>query len=99
MKNRQKANDNLTNSEEANIINDKISEFLCVIPNKNWLTTYESFNGGVFLGNGYIFKAAGKGTLQIKMHNGVTRTLSGVKHILEEDFDFLRFSRKEQLQV
>nr|GEX69890.1 retrovirus-related Pol polyprotein from transposon TNT 1-94 [Tanacetum cinerariifolium] len=45
-------------------------------------TTYESFNGGnVYTGNHYICPVIGKGNIQVKMHDGVVRTITGVRHV------------------
>nr|GEW12051.1 hypothetical protein CTI12_AA104990 [Tanacetum cinerariifolium] len=49
-------------------------------PHRSWFTTYESFNGGnVYTGNHSIFPIIGKGNIQVKMHNGVVRTITGVR--------------------
>ena len=51
-------------------------------PHRDWFTTYESFNGGlVLMGNDAQCKVVGKGTIKIKTHNGVVKTLTGVKHV------------------
>ncbi|GJV58470.1 retrovirus-related pol polyprotein from transposon TNT 1-94 [Tanacetum coccineum] len=53
-----------------------------MIPHRSWLTTYESFNGGnVYMGNHFICHVIGKGNIQVKMHDGVVRTITGVRHI------------------
>jgi GAG-pre-integrase domain/Integrase core domain len=43
--------------------------------------TYESYDGGVLLGNDYLCKIVDVGTIRIKMHDGIIRTLMGVRHI------------------
>ncbi|PHT53674.1 hypothetical protein CQW23_08136 [Capsicum baccatum] len=51
-------------------------------PNRDWFTTYESFNGGlVLMGNDAQCKVVGKGTIKIKTHDGVVRTLTSVRHV------------------
>ncbi|GJS92397.1 retrovirus-related pol polyprotein from transposon TNT 1-94, partial [Tanacetum coccineum] len=49
-----------------------------MIPHRSWFTTYESFNGGnIYIGNHSICPVIGKGNIQVKMHNGVVRTIAG----------------------
>ncbi|MGM5116285.1 hypothetical protein ACS4Y4_30605, partial [Escherichia coli] len=50
-------------------------------PNKKWFTTYRPINGGILLDNNHVCKVARISTVQIKMHDGVIRTLSEVNHI------------------
>ncbi|PKI73973.1 hypothetical protein CRG98_005590 [Punica granatum] len=51
-------------------------------PNRDWFSTYKSFEGGVMLmRNNTTCKIVGIGTVQIRMHDGVIKTLSDVKHI------------------
>jgi hypothetical protein len=50
-------------------------------PNREWFVTYEPSDGGVFLENDHLCKIAGVGTVRIKMHDGIIRTLMGVRHI------------------
>nr|GEW03181.1 retrovirus-related Pol polyprotein from transposon TNT 1-94 [Tanacetum cinerariifolium] len=53
-----------------------------VIPHRSWFTTYESFNGGnVYMRNHSICLVIGKGNIQVKMHDGVVRTITGVRHV------------------
>ncbi|GJT45467.1 retrovirus-related pol polyprotein from transposon TNT 1-94 [Tanacetum coccineum] len=53
-----------------------------MIPHRSWFTTYESFNGGnVYMGNHSICPVIGKGNIQVKMHDGVVRTITGVRHV------------------
>nr|GFC79742.1 retrovirus-related Pol polyprotein from transposon TNT 1-94 [Tanacetum cinerariifolium] len=53
-----------------------------MIPHQSWFTTYESFNGGnVYMGNLSICLVIGKGNIQVKMHDGVVRTITGVRHV------------------
>jgi hypothetical protein len=52
-------------------------------PNQAWFATYESTNEvGVILRNYHLCKVVDIGTVKIKMHDGITHTLSGVRHIL-----------------
>ncbi|XP_074297851.1 putative mitochondrial protein AtMg00300 [Silene latifolia] len=51
-------------------------------PNKDWFTTYKSINGGlVLMGNDAQCKVVGEGTVKIKTHDGVARTLTSVSHV------------------
>nr|GEU62740.1 hypothetical protein [Tanacetum cinerariifolium] len=48
----------------------------------DWFMTYEEFDAGhVFMGNDSPCKVVGIGTIQIKMHDGVVRTLTDVCHV------------------
>ena len=53
-------------------------------PSRDAFSTYESLNSGsVLLGNNVECKAIGKGSIQIKVHDGKVQTLTDVHHILE----------------
>ena len=53
-------------------------------PNKTWFDTYEEKSGvNVFMGNDVSCKTIGIGTVKIKMHDGIIRTLTEVRHVLE----------------
>jgi len=53
-------------------------------PNKTWFDTYEEKSGGnVFMGNDVSCKTVGIGTIKIKMHDGIIRTLTEVRHVPE----------------
>ena len=53
-------------------------------PDKDWFVNYKSINGGtVLMGNNMSCKVVGIGTIQIKMHDGIVRTLTGVRHVPE----------------
>nr|GEY73430.1 retrovirus-related Pol polyprotein from transposon TNT 1-94 [Tanacetum cinerariifolium] len=55
---------------------------LHMIPHRSWFNTYESFNGGnVYMRNHSICLVIGKGNIQVKMHDGVVRTITRVRHI------------------
>ena len=48
-------------------------------PHKHWFVTYEKKSGGnVLMGNDAPCKSVGIGYVQIKMHDGVVRTLNEV---------------------
>ena len=63
-----------------------ILDFGCIFhmtPNQDWLSTYEIVHkGAILMGNNASFKVAGIGIVHIKMFDGVVRTLSDVKHVL-----------------
>jgi len=51
-------------------------------PHKNWFTTYQTADGGrVLLGNNAACEVVGIGTVRIRMHDGVERTLTDVRHV------------------
>jgi hypothetical protein len=51
-------------------------------PKRDWFTTYESVNcGTVLMGNDVACKIVGIGTIRIRMHDGIVRTLTNVRHI------------------
>ncbi|KAG8485411.1 hypothetical protein CXB51_021801 [Gossypium anomalum] len=53
-------------------------------PNQGWFTTYETVSEGIILiGNNASYKIVGVGTIKVKMFDGVVRTLSDVRHVLE----------------
>jgi hypothetical protein len=54
--------------------------FIC--PLRDWFTTYDSVNGGsVLMENNVAYKIVGIGTIRIRMHDGIVRTLTNVRHI------------------
>ncbi|CAN1842964.1 Retrovirus-related Pol polyprotein from transposon TNT 1-94 [Linum perenne] len=52
-------------------------------PNMDWFSSYESVDAGriVLMGDNSSCKVAGIGSVQIKMFDGVVRTLTDVRHI------------------
>ena len=51
-------------------------------PNKDFFTTYEKVDGGnVTMGNNATCKVVGVGSIQMKMFDGMGRTLSDVRHV------------------
>ncbi|KAK3002925.1 hypothetical protein RJ639_019029 [Escallonia herrerae] len=50
----------------------------------DWFATYRSFDGGkVLIGNDVACKVIGIGAIQIRMHDGIVRTLTDVRHVPE----------------
>ncbi|KAK2995729.1 hypothetical protein RJ640_016681 [Escallonia rubra] len=50
----------------------------------DWFATYRLFDGGkVLMKNNVACKVVGIGIIQIKMHDGIVKTLTDVKHVLE----------------
>ncbi|XP_071906234.1 uncharacterized protein [Coffea arabica] len=83
-------NDDKTRSKNEWILDLGCSYHMC--PNRNLFFTYESYNGGIVLmGNNAACNAAGKGTIRIKMHDGIVRTLTNVRHVpdLKKNLIFL----------
>ncbi|XP_073111292.1 uncharacterized mitochondrial protein AtMg00300-like [Elaeis guineensis] len=51
-------------------------------PYRDWFYTYEQIDGGVVLmGNNASCKTVGIGSIRIKMHDGIVRTLTQVRHV------------------
>ena len=50
-------------------------------PHRDWSTTYSVDGGVVLMGNNAQCKAVGTGTIRIKMHDGMIRTLTNVRHV------------------
>ncbi|KAH9704469.1 hypothetical protein KPL70_011474 [Citrus sinensis] len=64
------------------ILDSGCSFHMC--PNKRFFKTFESVNAGkVLLGNNLACKVAGKGTVSLKLHDGVTRDLHQVRFVPE----------------
>lgn len=64
------------------ILDSGCSYHMC--PNREWFTTYRSTDGGtVLMGNNHSCKTEGLGSVRIKMHDGVVRTLMDVRHVPE----------------
>ena len=52
--------------------------------NRDWFTTYEPvYNGLVLMGNDAQCKVVGEGTIKIKTHDGIVKTLTGVRYVPE----------------
>ncbi|GKD16972.1 retrovirus-related pol polyprotein from transposon TNT 1-94 [Tanacetum coccineum] len=67
-----------------------------MIPHRIWFTTYESFNGGnVYMGNDSICLVIGKGNIQVKMHDDVVRTITGVRHVPDLNRNLISLSTLE----
>ncbi|KAK2995464.1 hypothetical protein RJ640_005398, partial [Escallonia rubra] len=64
------------------ILDTGCSYHMC--PNRDWFATYRSFDGGkVLMGNDVACKVVGIGSIQIRMHYGIMRTLTDVRHVPE----------------
>ena len=51
-------------------------------PRRDWFHTYEPVSeGSVFMGNDHALDIAGVGTIKLKMHDGIIRTIEGVRHV------------------
>lgn len=72
----------LTLPEDEWIIDSGCSYHMCA--NKEWFHTYKPLNGGVvLLGNHKTCKTVGIGSVRIKMHDGIVRTLDKVRYVPE----------------
>ena len=50
----------------------------------SWFHTYQSVDDGiVYMGNNVTCKTVGIGSIRIKMYDGIVRTLTDVRHVLE----------------
>jgi len=64
------------------VLDSGCSYHMC--PHRHWFVTYErKFGGKVLMGNDATCNFIGIGFVQIRMHDGVVRTLIEVRHILE----------------
>ena len=64
--------------------------------NKDAFSTYKSIVGGVILmGNGMSCKILRICTVKIKMQNGVLRTLTSVRHVLDLKINFISLGELE----
>ncbi|KAK2988245.1 hypothetical protein RJ640_000006 [Escallonia rubra] len=64
------------------ILDTGCSYHMC--PNRDWFATYRSFDGGkVLMGNDVACKVVGIGSIQIRMHDDIVRTLTNVRHVPE----------------
>ena len=55
-----------------------------VTPNRKFFSTYEPIDGGdVLMGNDAPCKIVRIGSIKIKIHDGVVRTLTKVRHVLD----------------
>lgn len=53
-----------------------------ISPHRDWFSTYEPIQGGaVLMGNDVACKVTGIGAIKIKMHDGIVRTLTNVRHV------------------
>ena len=72
--------DDRTRSKNEWILDSGCSYHMC--PNRDLFSTYESCNGGIVLmGNNAACDVVGRGTIRIKMHDGIVRTLTNVRHV------------------
>ncbi|KAK3029672.1 hypothetical protein RJ639_039164 [Escallonia herrerae] len=72
----------ISSSDGRWILDTSCSYHMC--PNMDWFATYHSFDGGkVLMGNDVACKVVEIGSFQIRMHDGIVRTLIDVRHIPE----------------
>ncbi|KAK3007468.1 hypothetical protein RJ639_013340, partial [Escallonia herrerae] len=64
------------------ILDTDCSYHMCL--NRDWFVTYRSFDGSkVLMRNNVACKVVGIGSIQIRMHDGIVRTLTDVRHVPE----------------
>ena len=67
-------------------------------PHKDWFVIYNNIECGIVLmGNDAQYKVIGIGTIQIKTHDGVIRTLTNVRNILNLKCDLISLGTLESL--
>ncbi|KAK3016961.1 hypothetical protein RJ639_007857 [Escallonia herrerae] len=70
----------ISSSDGGWILDTGCSYHMC--PNRDWFATYRLFDGGkVLMGNDVTCKVVGIGSIQIRMHDGIVRTLIDVRHV------------------
>ena len=70
------------NSGDEWILDSAAFFHICI--NRDWFITYDSVNGGsIKMGDDSPCQIIGIGSVQIKMHDGIIRTLTDVRHILD----------------
>ena len=86
--------ENLTNFGQGWIFDSGCDYHICL--NRDWFTTYEPVNGGfVLMGNNHPCKIIGVGSVRIKTHDGVVRTLVGVRHVPDMSKNLISLSTLE----
>ncbi|KAK2970510.1 hypothetical protein RJ640_001715 [Escallonia rubra] len=72
----------ISSSDEGWILDTGCSYHMC--PNRDWFATHRSFDCGKFLmGNDVACKVVEICSIQIRMHDGIVRTLTDVRHVQE----------------
>ncbi|KAK3011203.1 hypothetical protein RJ639_011565 [Escallonia herrerae] len=72
----------ISSSDGGWILDTSCSYHMC--PNRDWFATYRSFDDGkVLIGNDVACKVVRIGSIQIRMHDGIVRNLTNVRHFLE----------------
>ncbi|KAK2974549.1 hypothetical protein RJ640_007393 [Escallonia rubra] len=72
----------LLSSDGGWILDIGCSYHMCL--NRDWFATYRSFDGGkVLMGKDVASKVVGICAIQIRIHDGIVRTLTDVRHVLE----------------
>jgi len=62
------------------VLNTSCYYYIC--PHRHWFLTYDKNSGGsVLMGNDAPCKSIGIGLVQIRMHDGLVRTLTEVRHV------------------
>ena len=84
------AKENLDISNVISItINKSINEWIFYLrysyhisPHRDWFSAYQLIVGGrVLMGNSVAYKVVGIDIIQIKMHDGIVRTITNARHV------------------
>ena len=68
-------------------------------PNRDLFSTYESCNGGIILmGNNAACDVVGRGTIRIKIHDGIVRTLTNVRYVPDLKKNLISLGTLEALE-
>jgi len=80
------------NSDDEWILDSAASFHICI--SRDWFVTYDCLHGGgsVRLGDDSPLDIVGIGSIQIKMHDGIVRTLADVRHIPDMSKKFISLS-------
>ena len=69
-----------------------------MMPNRDWFVTFQEIDGGkVLMGNDGACSIVGKGMVQIKMVDGIVRTLTDVRYVLELRKNLISLSTLDSL--
>ncbi|KAL5571573.1 hypothetical protein UlMin_021170 [Ulmus minor] len=93
----------LASTNEGSLANSWILDSICtyhMCPHKEWFCTYQPYDvGTVLMGNDGSCKVVEIGTVNIKMHDGIIRTLDNVQHIPELKKNLISLGTLDSLEV
>ena len=76
----------VTNIAKCRFSNEWIMDSGCsfhMSPYRDWFSTYDIAGAAVLMSNNAASKVVGIGSIHIKMHDGIVRTLTDVCHVLD----------------